>query len=200
MEYKEAPAAEKGCPYPLNRVAATHRIFNCILFTCLATLCTSVTITGLSLRCFFFFFFFYFVIVFFRDNSLDEKTSSAYRFGVTDSDGSLRGADAFFGCCFTRWENSYFLSGWNKSRKMRLLPTRYSDGSRHAIMFPICSTAQAQEVNCCPLQPGCMWEISLIYGVSLGDHIGSFLTFCDSHSMQLVSFTEVSNNIDIKAL
>ena len=31
MEYKEAPTAEKGCPYPLNRVAATHRIFNCIL-------------------------------------------------------------------------------------------------------------------------------------------------------------------------
>ena len=164
-------------------------------------MCTSVTITGLSLRCFFFsfLFFFSFVIVFFRDNSLDEKTSCAYRFGVTDSDGSLREADAFFGFCFTRRENSYFLGGWNKSRKMRLLPARYSDGGRHAIMFPVSSTAQAQEVKCCPLQPGCMWEITLIYGVSLGDHIWSFLTLY-SYSMQLVNFTEVSNNIDIKAL
>ena len=124
----------------------------------------------------FFFPFFFFVIVFFRDNSLDEKTSSAYRLGVTNSNGSLRGADAFFGFCFTRRESSYFLGGWNKSRKMRLLPARYSDGGRHAIMFPVCSTAQTQEVKCCSLQPRCMWEISLIYGVSLGDHIWSFLT------------------------
>ena len=26
MEYKEVPTAEKGCPYPLNRTAATDRI------------------------------------------------------------------------------------------------------------------------------------------------------------------------------
>ena len=148
---------------------------------------------------FFFLFFFVVVIVFFRDNSLDEKTSCAYRFGVTDSDGSLRGADAFFDFCFTRRENSYSFCGWNKSRKIRLLPARYSDGGRHAIMFPVCSTAQAQEVKCCPLQPGCMWEISLIYSVSLRDHIWSLLTLY-SYSMQLVSFTEVSNNTDIKAL
>ena len=31
MEYKEVPTAEKGCPYPLNRTAAVHRIVYCIL-------------------------------------------------------------------------------------------------------------------------------------------------------------------------
>lgn len=31
MEYKEVPTAEKGCPYPLNRIAATDRIAYCIL-------------------------------------------------------------------------------------------------------------------------------------------------------------------------
>ena len=31
MEYKEVPTAEKGCPYPVNRTAATDRIAYCIL-------------------------------------------------------------------------------------------------------------------------------------------------------------------------
>ena len=31
MEYKEVPTAEKGCPHPLNRTAATDRIAFCIL-------------------------------------------------------------------------------------------------------------------------------------------------------------------------
>ena len=31
MEYREVPIAEKGCPYPLNRMAATHRTVYCIL-------------------------------------------------------------------------------------------------------------------------------------------------------------------------
>ena len=72
MEYKEVSTAEKGCPYPLNRTAAVHRIVYCILSNefspalqpCqLLSQCLVTSVAMPSLRlCFF-------VIVVFRDNS-----------------------------------------------------------------------------------------------------------------------------------
>ena len=70
MEYKEVPTAEKGCPHPLNRTAATDRIAFCILRYEFSRSLQNCLLLSKYLDkadvCVFFF-----VIVFFRDNSPD---------------------------------------------------------------------------------------------------------------------------------